>query len=163
MPTKTEQLQIRVTPQQKVALRRRARAAGVDVSTYVLSRVLPPAQDRFADILRSFRAADDRRYTLAALNDFLSALAPIEYAEAVAVAAIGDLSPLLQNYVAALVEQAAAQKNVVPPAWVFDIEPLTDPYFATSLKSVRPYLLQVSPVPFKRRNIFVDAGVGARV
>ena len=56
MSMKSEQLQIRVTPRQKVALKRSAAAAGVDVSTYVLSRVLPPSHDRFAEILSALRA-----------------------------------------------------------------------------------------------------------
>jgi hypothetical protein len=41
--------------------------------------------------------------------------------------------------------------------------PLAEPYFATSLKSLREHLLVAAPIPFKRRNIFVDASVGARV
>jgi hypothetical protein len=62
-----------------------------------------------------------------------------------------------------MVEQAADQKHVAPPAWVRDVAPLDAPHFATRLKSLRQHLLRSAPVPFKRRNIFVDAGVGARV
>ena len=62
-----------------------------------------------------------------------------------------------------MVEQAADQKHLAPPAWVRDIVPLATPHFATPLKSLRMHLLQAAPVPFKRRNIFVDAGVGSRV
>lgn len=64
---------------------------------------------------------------------------------------------------AALVEQAADQKHVAPPAWVGDVAPLETPRFATELKSLRMHLLRSAPVPFKRRNIFVDTGVGIRV
>jgi uncharacterized protein (DUF1778 family) len=162
VPAKSEQLQIRVTPSQKAALRRQARAAGVDVSTYVLERVLPPAEDRFADLLAALRVDDDRRFVLAELNEFLHACAALQFASAVARAPSDDLSPLMRNYVAAMVEQAADQKNVIPPDWVRDVAPLADPYFATELKSLRLHLMTASPVPFKRRNLFVDAAVGAR-
>jgi uncharacterized protein (DUF1778 family) len=163
MPAKTEQLQIRVTPQQKMALKRLADAAGRDVSSYVLSRLVPPEQDRFADVLRALETEADRRFALAELNDFLHACPPIVFREAVGRADLGDLSPYLQNYVAAMVEQAADQKHLAPPAWVGDIAPLDAPHFATRMKSLRLHLLQAAPVPFKRRNIFVDAGVGARI
>lgn len=163
MPAKTLQLQIRVTPQQKAALRRQARAAGRDVSSYVLARLVPEGPDRFAGILRALLTAADHRYPLAELNDFLHACPPHAFADAVAMAHVVALSPFLANYVAAMVEQAAESKQVVPPAWVRDVVPLASPRFATPMKSLRMHLLQSAPVPFKRRNIFVDAGVGARV
>jgi len=163
MPAKTQQLQIRVTPQQKAALKRQAAAAGRDVSSYVLSRLVPPEQDRFAAILRALETDADRRFALAELNDFLHTCAPILFGEVVARAALGRLSSYVQNYVAAMVEQAADQKNAAPPAWVQDVAPLETPHFATPLLSLRMHLLRSAPVPFKRRNIFVDSGVGARV
>jgi uncharacterized protein (DUF1778 family) len=163
MNTKSQQLQIRVTPRQKAALKRGAAAAGLDVSTWVLTRVLPSETDRFGDLLRSLEVDDNRRFALAEMNDFLHAIAPVEFSTAVDEASLDKLSPMLQNYVAAMVELAASQKKLVPPSWVRDIAPLEQPHFATSLKSVRLYLLQVSPIPFKRRNIFIDASIGARV
>lgn len=161
MPPKTEQLQIRVTSQQKAALKRLARAAGSDVSRYVLSRLLPSLEDRFRDLLRSIQT--DHRFALAELNDFLHACPPLAFADAVARADVSGLTPFLQNYVAAMVELAAANKEVPPPAWLRLIAPLDSPAFATPLKSVRVHLLRSAPVPFKRRNIFVDASIGARV
>ena len=168
MPAKSEQLQIRVTPQQKAALKRQARAAGLDVSTYVLSRVLPPERDRFADVLRELGTTADHRFVLAELHDFLVDCPPMEFANALQHAAFttpsrAALSPFLQNYVAAMVEQSAQQKGLTPPAWVRDVPPLDTPYFAGGLRSLRQYLLAVSPVSFKRRNLFVDATIGDRV
>lgn len=163
MSIKSQQLQIRVTPRQKAALRRSAANAGLDVSSWVLARLLPPVTDRFHDLLRSLEVEANRRFALAELNDVLHTTAPIEFSAMVAAASLDKLSPMLQNYVAAMVELAASRKNLTPPSWVRDITPLDHPHFATSLKSVRPYLLRVSPVPFKRRNIFIDAGIGARV
>lgn len=163
MPAKTEQLQIRVTPHQKAQLKRRARAAGLDVSTFVLAQALPSGGNWFAEILRVLRTESKRAFALAALNDFLHACAPADFTEAVGYADVGTLAPYLQNYVAAMVEQAAQQKGVDAPAWTRAIAPLDAPHFATSLISIRPHLLRAAPVPFKRRNIFVDSGVGDRV
>ena len=69
----------------------------------------------------------------------------------------------MANYTAALVEQAADLNRVAPPSWVRKIPLLDGPYFAGGLKSLRPHLLQRAPVPFKRRNIFVDSSLGDRV
>jgi hypothetical protein len=62
-----------------------------------------------------------------------------------------------------MVEQAAHLKGVSSPVWTTTIPPLDAPRFATTLTSLRPYLLAASPVSFKRRNIFVDASIGGRV
>jgi hypothetical protein len=163
MPAKSQQLQIRVTPLQKARLKRLADRAGFDVSSYVLARALPPEPDRFGEILRSLEDETNRRFALAALSDFLFQCPPASFSDAVARATLPELSPYLRNYVAAMVEQAAYQKGVARPPWVRDIEPLAEPHFVTSLLSLRPHLLFAAPVPFKRRNIFVDASLGSRV
>ena len=54
-------------------------------------------------------------------------------------------------------------KGVAPPAWTGRVDPLEAPWFATSLKTVRLHLLRSAPVAFRRRNLFVDSSVGARV
>ena len=56
--TKTAQLQIRVTPAQKAAIGRAARASGLDMSSYVLRQLLPQAAERFADRFRREVDAD---------------------------------------------------------------------------------------------------------
>jgi hypothetical protein len=156
---------IRVTPRQKAALRRLAREAGQDLSSYVLARVLPEARLRFGEIVRALRDGGDHRYALADLNDLLSRSTGAQLMDGVVVAPaeFRDLLPFLQNYVAAMVEQASQQRDVPPPAWSRDVPPLEEPYFATSLRSLRLHLLRQAPVPFKRRNLFVDSAVGARV
>ncbi len=163
MSAKTQQLQIRVTPEQKIALKRQAHRAGQSVSTYVLARVLPAAQLRFGELLRALHDDGERRFALAELNDLLAGLTPVELRAVVAEAELRGLSPYLQNYVAAMVEQAAQQKDVAPPAWVRDVEPLDEPHFAVPLSSLRLHLLRAAPVPFKRRNIFVDSAIGDRI
>ena len=163
MATKTRQLQIRVSPQQKAALRRRAQQAGQDMSTYVLSRVLPTEGARFTVILEELHDEELRGFALAELNDLLSGLGSGELRRAVEHADLSGLSPFLRNYVAAMVELAAHRCDVPPPSWVRDVEPLDVPRFATSLPGLRLHLLRTAPVPFKRRNIFIDASLGDRV
>lgn len=163
MSARNSQLQIRVTTQQKALLRQRARAAGLGMSAYVLARALPSSADRFGPLVRDLATADDPRPVLADLNDLLTGLTPAEFGPAVAGASVTALSPYLANYLAAMTEQAAHQKRVDPPAWVRDVKPLEAPHFVTALRSLRPHLVRHAPVPFKRRNIFVDSSVGARV
>jgi uncharacterized protein (DUF1778 family) len=163
MPSKSKHLQIRVTPEQKNRLRRLAEAAGRDVSSYVLSRVLPPSQERFQEILVLLAQGADHRYGLAELNDLLSELGPEELRSAVAHADVEALTPFLQNYVAAMVEQASQLRGVRAPDWTAAVPALERPYFAASLRGLRLHLLQASPVPFKRRNLFVDSAIGDRV
>ena len=163
MATKTGQLQIRVTSKQKSAIKRLARRAGQSVSSYVLSRALPEGRVRFGEILAALREDNERRFALAELNDFLSGLGPSEFRDAVADAEIEELTPLLANYVAAMIEQAAYRLGVDPPDWTADVEPLDKPHFAVPIRRLRPLLLRTAPVAFKRRNIFVDSSVGDRV
>lgn len=163
MPKRSTQLQIRLTPEQKETLRRLSRQAGQDMSAYVLSRALPDARLRFERLLDELRDAESPRFALAELNDLLSDLAPGELQRAVEQVDVDGLSPYRANYVAAMVELAAHRAEVSPPAWVRGVEPLDSPRFATSLASLRPLLLHTAPVPFKRRNIFVDSSLGDRV
>jgi uncharacterized protein (DUF1778 family) len=160
---KTQQLQIRVTGAEKAALKRLAQSAGLGVSAYVLSRALPRAKIRFAELLRSLHEESEPRYVLAELSDLLVGLTRPEFLDAVSEASVGALSPYWQNYVAAMVEQAAHQKGVSPPAWLGEIEPLAEPHFVAPLASLRPHLLRTASVPFRRRNIFADSGLGDRI
>lgn len=145
-------------------MERLARRAGQDVSSYVRSRVLPDHAVRFRTLIERLRLESDRRrYVLAELNDLLTELPSTGFLRAVSDAQLSGLSPHLQNYVAAMVEQAAHQKGLSAPGWTADVPALERPWFAVDLRSLRPHLLKESPVPFKRRNLFVDAGVGDRV
>jgi uncharacterized protein (DUF1778 family) len=161
--SKSEQLQIRVTARQKAALKRLARAAGQDVSAYVLSRVLPADAGRVAEIVATLREGAEHRFALAELNDLLAALPSGALPEVAAAIDVSGLTPFLQNYVAAMVEHASRARGSRPPAWIGDVVPLDVPYFVTPLPNLRLHLLRSAPVAFKRRNLFVDATVGARV
>lgn len=162
MAGKSEQLQIRVTPRQKSLLRKRARAAGLDVSSYVLARALPGMSLRVASFISQLAGGARAQFALAELNELLTTCPASSFDEAVGGADLSRLSAYLQNYVAAMVEVAANKKGVEPPNWTRDVVPLEEPHFVTDLKSLRPHLVRAAPVPFKRRNIFVDATVGHR-
>ena len=161
--TKTAQLQIRVSPAQKAAIGRAARASGLDMSSYVLGQLLPPAAEYFASLVRAATDDDAGRFVLAEMNSFLAGLAAGELAAAVASATPDSLSPSRANYVAAMVEYACGRAGIPPPAWTRAIPPLTRPEFGSSLGNLRLHLLRSAPPPFRRRNLFIDASVGDRV
>lgn len=165
MSGKTKQIQVRVSPAEKASIERLAASAGMDVSTYVRTRALPAHRERFDELV--VRLADagraERPYVLAELNDLLAGLISIELTEAVRGAEVEALSPYEKNYVAAMVEEACAQKEVERPEWTSAVPPLERPRFVVELESLRPHLLRASPVAFKRRNIFIDATIGDRV
>jgi uncharacterized protein (DUF1778 family) len=160
--TKSAQLQIRVSPAQKAAIGRAARRAGMDMSAYVLARLLPAPARRFQELARACADSRDASFALAELNAWLASLGAGELQDAVA-SPPPRLTPYLANYVAAMTEVACARKDIAPPSWSRAIAPLAEPAFGSALTSLRLYLLTHSPAPFRRRNIFIDASVGSRV
>jgi hypothetical protein len=164
---KTQQVQLRVSPQQKAALKRAAGRAGMDMSEWILARTLPSGPRQFAEVVESLAAAGAsrtlRRLALAAVHDFLAQCSQMDLAFCVAEIPLLPRDELAANYLAAMVEKTCYCNAVCPPTWCQRIEPLKHPYFASDLLSLRLYLLRVSPPPFKRRNLFVDATIGGRV
>jgi len=159
---KTAQLQIRLSSAQKRAIQRAAARAGMDMSAYVLSRVLSVPARQFQDAVRNCGGGDSR-FALAELNTLLSSLSAGELREAIAESPTVTLTPYMSNTIAAMVELACASHSIAPPAWTRDIEPLAEPAFGSALQSVRLHLLKSSPATFRRRNLFVDASLGDRI
>lgn len=159
---KTSQLQLRLSPGQLALLKRRAREAGQTVSAYVLDRVAPPAVVRIAEIFAALQNASDAHFPLAALSEWLHACSPAEMEEAADLPPPDGLPAHLHNLLAAMFEEASATKGVAPPGWTGDVPPLDRPWFASDLASLRAHLLLASPAVYRRRNLFVDVGVGAR-
>lgn len=162
-PTKATQLQIRVSAGDKLAIQRAAQRAGMDMSSYVLERVLGAHERRVAELMRQLTQEDSRRFALAELHDMLSSLSGGELRRAVATQPPASLPPETANYVAAMVEYACARRGVEIPAWTALIAPLVTPMFGSQLKSLRLHLLAHSPPPFRRRNIFIDTSIGGRL
>jgi uncharacterized protein (DUF1778 family) len=163
MTTKSEQIQIRVSREQKLALKRLASQAGLDLSSFILTRALPSARAVIESAIEGLSREADRRYALAELSDRLKSLSAVEFREALAGIDLAALEPWLRNYVAAMVEQVANRNGEPPPTWTRDIEPLEEPWFAVPFPALRAHLLRASPVVFRRRNLFVDASIGDRV
>ncbi len=161
--TKRSQLQLRVTEAEKAAIRRAARRARMDMSAYVLSRVLAEPERTFQTLAAALNGSAEPAYALAEVNTFLCALAGPDLRQAVAAAPEVGLSPYLANYLAAMVEAACNARAVPVPAWTRSIAALTEPVFGSALPSLRLYLLTHASAPFRRRNIFIDASIGAQV
>jgi hypothetical protein len=113
-------------------------------------------------LVKALGSTEDRRFALAEMNGLLAQLAPTGFSRVVGTCELRGLSPFAQNYLAAMVEHAAQQKNMGAPDWVHGVRPLDEPWFASKLRSLR-HLLRAAPVAFKRRNLFVDSSVGDRV
>lgn len=160
---KLEQLQLRVSKAQKSAIRRAAKRAGMDMSAYVLSHVLPAPAAAFQEAVAALARPDKPSFALAELSSLLARLSAAELGVAVAAAPEVALPPFLANYVAATIETACSMRALPVPAWTRTIAALAEPVFGSELPSLRLYLLAHSPPPFRRRNIFIDSSVGERV
>ena len=160
--TKTAQIQIRVTAAEKAELVRRARAAGLDLTAWMMSRLAPPLSARFAALCRELATTDRPAYVLAELNELLAALGSAEFESAVEPPPRGRLDEVRANQLAAMVETTAARLGRRPPPWVHEVPPLRIPWFSTDLTSLRLHLLVTSRPCFRRRNLFVDSTIGDR-
>ena len=162
MASRDQQLQIRVSRAQKAAIRAAAKRAGVGMSEWLLSRALPEPDARLMALVR--RAEESESHAAwAEIIELLQKLRSVDFLATVGQLEPSGLSRFTSNYLAALVEMTAARLGLPPPAWTRAVEPLPTPWFGTRLRRLREHLLVHAPVSFRRRNIFVDAGVGDRV
>lgn len=160
---KNGQLQIRLSGAEKKAIRQAATRAGMDVSSWVRAKLLPPAREAFQRLAEHLaKRPDERPYVLAELNDLLAGLGPAALVDAVSEPP-PPLEPYMANYVAAMVETQAHRAGVAPPPWTAGIPALAEPVFGTALPGLRLHLLVNAPPAFRRRNIFIDSTVGDRV
>jgi uncharacterized protein (DUF1778 family) len=160
---KTRQLQIRVSPAQKLAIQRQAERARMSMSEWILDKLLPSSQATFQSLVEALAASDQPSFVFAELLDVLGPMNAEEFEVAVSEPPRVELDPYWRNYVAATVEHAAATKQARAPSWTRDIAPLDEPVFGSSLASLRLHLLVNSPPAFAARNIFIDSSVGERV
>lgn len=161
---KSAQLQIRVTPEQKQRIKEKAERTGEDVSQWVLRKLLPDCADQLQTMVHILGSnPKTRRYTLADLHDFLVSQDSNQLGQAFELLDCSALDPLESNYIAAMIETVCTNRDITPPSWLSSIAPLDDPWFATRLHSLKVYLLTASPPAFRRRNLFVDSTLGARV
>jgi len=159
----TEQLQVRVSPLQKLAIKKRAEKARMSMSEWILNKAFPSSQVAFQGLVDELAASEQRSYAMAELLELLAPISADEFETAVSELPEVQLDPYWKNYLAATVETAAAAKHAKIPSWTRDIAPLDEPVFGSSLESLRLHLLLNSPPAFVERNIFIDASVGDRV
>jgi len=160
---KTEQLQIRVSQAQKLAIKKQAQRARMTVSEWILSKALPSVQVTFQGLLADLAASDKPSFVFAELLELLGPMSADEFELAVSEPPSVRLDSYWANYVAATVEHAAAMKRAKAPGWTRDVPPLDEPVFGSSLESLKLHLLVNSPPAFIQRNIFIDSSVGDRV
>ena len=160
---KTAQLQIRVSTAEKKVIQKAATTAGMGMSEYILSRLLPQQKQKLQECLRQLRSAREISFGLAEVHDLFQKMTSFEFEDSLRENPLSRLSPYLQNYIAAMVEETALQKGVSVPMWTKDIAPLAQPVFGSALKNLRLHLLTQSPIPFRKRNIFIDSTIGSRV
>jgi hypothetical protein len=157
METKTGQLQIRVSPAEKAALKRLAAEAGLSLSAFVLERALPSVHEGVSARIRDLKGGRDFRKALSDLVLYLNRLAVEEFETAVAGTHLEGLTDLQLNCAAAAIEQECWRRGVSAPAWTGALPALEQPYFAWGLRSLRPHLMRVTPAAFKRRNVYIPS------
>ncbi len=160
---KTEHLQIRVTKEQKQLIKSSAQLSGIDMSTWILLRVLNVNSQRFIELTNKFILSKNESFIFAEINDFLHQLNTSNFELAVKNKPSHSLSNFQLNYIVAMITHKAKQLNLRRPEWTHTISVLTEPYFGTQLKSLRVHLLINSPIAFKQRNIFIDSSIGDRI
>ncbi|MFV2061254.1 MAG: DUF1778 domain-containing protein [Gammaproteobacteria bacterium] len=160
---KTTQLQIRVTEAEKNAIQQAAQRQNLDMSRYVLEKILPSKAQEFQDFVTELAVSDEARFVLAEINKFLSRLNRAELKTVLLIVLPLGLTDYMSNYLAAMIETICNKHQTKIPGWVIKIKPLHKPVFATELHNLRLYLLTHSPAAFRSRNIFVDTTVGGQV
>lgn len=163
MSTRTRQLQIRVTPEEKAALRRLAAAAGTTISAYVLQQALPTVARDVAKLVGALRESpEETARLLGSLQEALEGVPQGRLAATLAPHDLEGLSVVQANYVAAILEQEATRRAEPPPECLAEVAPPDQPHFGWALRSMRPHQMRVTPVAFKRRNLFFDPTSASR-
>lgn len=101
---------------------------------------------RIAEFVDRFRGADEKK------RMELMRAPPADSGDAV-----------IGAYWAATVESLCMERGIAPPAWVNERRFfLKTPFFAGGMEFLKALLLIESPVPFRRRNIFVSSNALSR-
>lgn len=102
-------------------------------------------------------------YALAEFVDAFRRARGAERRTLAAEAAREGSSALERAYWAAAVESVCHEARMRPPAWVDAPDRfLGEPYFAGGMESLKAILIAESPVPFRRRNLFVSENALSR-
>jgi transcriptional regulator with XRE-family HTH domain len=66
-----------------------------------------------------------------------------------------NLAPKMMALLSATVEILCEEKSISPPQWCTQIKDLPEPWFVSGVEYLKPMALVESPLPFRKRNIFV--------
>ncbi|MEO6872191.1 MAG: hypothetical protein ABI233_08240, partial [Chthoniobacterales bacterium] len=120
-----------------------------------------------ATVAETARAGEPFDQSLANfLDQFYSAPQASALADPPALLAstFGDLGRIQDSYLAATADELSRQFHFPLPVWAAtDSRTLHEPWFASSLASLRAILLWESPAGFRSRNLFVSANALSRV
>jgi hypothetical protein len=76
----------------------------------------------------------------------------------------GDRPPDVRAYLAAVTETLCREAGLTFPDWTQKPDYfLKEPWFAGHLENLKAILLVESPIPFRRRNLFVSANALSRI
>jgi hypothetical protein len=125
---------------------------GLSVSAYVLAQALPVADEGVASKVRAVTRSLDG---LAELGQHLARVGDDDFDASVEHVDLVGLSTEQTNAAAAVVEREAWRRGRVPPAWTVDVDAPERPHFAWALRSLRPFLMQITPPAFKCRNLYL--------
>lgn len=92
---------------------------------------------------------------LVPLMDFVDAFRRHPDQQAVAEPMAPGADPRLDALLAAVVESLCAEAGLDAPSWVDEVGPSPRPWFVSGLESLKAIALAESPLPFRRRRIFV--------
>ena len=160
---KTDYIQIRINKKEKAKFVKLAELDNMSLSNWILNKLkidISPVEIKI--IYGQIAIASDSSYALAFLNDSLMKVPKHTWSDLVSIKP-ENLNFENLCYVASMIEHAAEIRELNTPLWVNDIGALQTPYFVSTFKNLRLYLLINSPVSFRKRNIFIDASIGDRV
>ncbi|MFZ4436952.1 MAG: hypothetical protein ACOYOS_00835 [Syntrophales bacterium] len=72
-------------------------------------------------------------------------------------------SPQIDALFASTIEALCDEKGIDPPAWVWSVPGLQEPWFVCGLEGYKAVLIAESPVQFRRRLVFVSRDFLSRV
>lgn len=156
-------IQIRVSTEEKELIRSRAKQAHLEMSEWILQSIIPNPQAKFLSLLARLKRVQDskeRNFVINEIAVFLHRLSSEELHRAVSNPLEVGLNNLMDNYIAAMIEQTCVAKKIIAPVWLSEKTGVAEPFFGVEFFAVRLYLLSVSPPSFRKRNIFIDASIG---
>lgn len=154
---KTQKIEVRLTEAEKNMLKRMCKIQNKEVSELVKEKLFLRSNQEFCELVEDIEATKQDPFAFARLSEFLKVLTPENFLKAVEYFPSHIQSPFCKAYVASMVEFTAHVLGVLPPLWVKETVALEEPYFGSTLKNMRAYLMTQSPIPFRQRNIFIES------